>query len=432
MLLDAKGNPIQTRAKRFLDLATRADAAGEFIATIDQLPNPSKILEDKGETIEIFNQVARQIDVAAAIQDYRSGISSMEYTVQSSKENSDRAGFFLDYCDSIDVDKLLKNSLKCRDYGYSVLETTRFKRFKGYTVPAVIESKPVRWFGFDQKNRLRFYTKTNPTEGELIAEKYQNKFFCPRYNDEYDNPYGTGLLDLAYWHAVGLQGNYEFLMTFLEEDGRDKWVVRHARNASQEEIHEGLNAAYNLRNNGVAAVPEGNEFQKQEVTGRSSSIEAYTKADELFTRKIQKLWFGTDLMMQVDGKGGYSSSQSGIEIRGEALNSGKAIARQIVHELFRSCAATNNLPGSDDETINFDLVHNDDYTKDEAERDQIIIQVPGFRPTQKFFLNRGYQEDEFTYDPEAEDTEPPADATFASDDVPVDLVQAYDLLKKKP
>lgn len=429
MLYDAKGNPIPTRAKRFLDLATRKEAAGEFIANIDQLPNPSKLLKDKGETIAIFEQVARQIDVAAAIQDYKSGISSMDYTIQSSEDNSDRAAFFLAYCDSINIDKIIKDALKARDYGYAILEITRWKQFRGFTVPAGIEAKPQRWFGFDQQNELRFYTKKSPREGIRINALYPGKFINPRYNDEYDNPYGTGLLDLAYWHCVGLNGNFEFMMTFLEEDGRDKWVLRHARNASQEEINAGLNAAYNLRNNGVAAVPEGNEFEKKEVSGRSSSIEAYTRADELLTRKIQKLWYGTDLMMQVDGKGGYSSSQSGIEIRGEALESGKTIARDVLHQIFSTCCRLNNIPGSDDETITFELVASDDYTKEEAERDQIIIQVPGFKPTQKFFLNRGYQEDEFTYDPE-QAKEP--DATFGTDDAPVDLLKAYDLVKKKP
>ena len=438
MLYDAKGQVIESRARRFIQTATRQAANGEFETTIDKLPNPSQILTDKGETIEIFDKIAEQIDVAAAINDYQSGMSSMDYNVQSNIENSKRVAFYLDYIASIDTDEIIEQALKARDYGYSPMEVTSWKRYKGKTVPRTIEAKPQKWFGYDRTNRLRFYSKANPNTGDLVTEKWPNKFIVPRHKATYENPYGKGLLDLAYWTAVGLNGNFEFMMTFLEEDGRDKWVVKHPRNAEAKEINDALNAAYELRNNGVAAIPEGNEFEKKDVTGRASSSEAYTKADELLSRKILKLWYGTDLMMQVEGKGGYSSSKSGIEIRGEALQSGKKIVRATFAELFRICEAMNNIPGSDDETIKFDLTHDEEVTKEEAERDEVYMRLPGVKPTQKFFLNRGFQEDEFEYTAPEDQPTPPQqqepgeedDATF-QDDPPVNLLKAYELLKKK-
>jgi len=441
MLLDARGKPIKSKSDKFLEVATRQAANGEFIGTINRLPNPSLILQSRADTIAVFEKVAEQIDVAAAINDYRAGVASMEFNVQSNLDKSDRAGFFLDYLNSIDLPDIIEQALEARDYGYSILEITRWKVFQGKTVPAQLESKPQRWFGYDNLNRLRFYSQTQPMEGDDVHATWPNKFINPRHRARYANPYGKGLLDLAYWHAVALNGNFEFMMTFLEEDGRDKWVVKHPRNATSEEINNALNMAFNLRNNGVAAIPEGNEFDKKDVAGRSSSTEAYTKADELLSRKILKLWYGTDLMMQVEGKGGYSSSKSGIQLRGEALSSGKRIVQQVVHELFRICAELNNLPGSDDETITFILTHDEEISKEEAERDQVYTGMPGFKPTKKFYLNRGFKEDEFVFtelaDPatkqQGQSAGTPAQqaATFAAD-VPVDMLRAYTLLKKKP
>ncbi len=453
MLYDAKGRPISNRAQKFLEVATRQAANGEFLTTIDRLPHPSRLLENIGETIEVFDKIAEQIDVAAAINDYRSGVASMSFTVQSSIENSERAAWFQDYLDSIDLPDLIEQALEARDYGYVVLEITSWKLFKGKSAPRTIEAKPQKWFGFDRDNALRFYTKDSPDIGENVFIKWPNKFILPRHKARYNNPYGKGLLDIAYWYAVGLNGNFEFMMTFLEEDGRDKWVVRHPRGATNDEINDALNMAYNLRNNGVAAIPEGNEFDKKDVTGRASSSEAYTKADELLSRKILKLWFGTDLMMQVEGKGGYSSSQSGVQIRGEALSSGKRIAQAAVHELFRIVTELNSLPGSDDETITFTLVHDEEITKEEADRDNVYMSMPGVKPTQKFFLNRGFQEDEFVFT-ESQDTIPGAgdpagypntsnkeflnivknkhpDVTFSGDTPPVDMIRAYELLRTK-
>lgn len=449
MLYDAKGRPVSS-ARKFLQTATRQAANGEFLATIDRLPHPSRLLQSVGDTIEVFDKIADQIDVAAAINDYRAGVASMTFTVQSSIDDSERAAWYQDYLDSIDLPGFIEQALEARDYGYAVLEITSWKKFKGKTVPRGIEAKPQKWFGFDTSNRLRFYTRNSPREGIDLFQEEPNRFILAQHRARYANPYGKGLLDTAYWYAVGLNGNFEFMMTFLEEDGRDKWVVRHPRGSTAEEINNALNMAYELRNNGVAAIPEGNEFDKKDVTGRASSSEAYTKADELLSRKILKLWYGTDLMMQVEGKGGYSSSQSGVEIRGEALSSGKRIARQAVHELFRIIADINNLPGSDDETITFDLTHDEEISSDEASRDNTYMSMSGVKPTQKFFLNRGFQEDEFVFTEETSprvipvgngnrqpgettpqpDVEPPA--TFAAEDVPVDMLKAYDILKKKP
>lgn len=451
MLYDAKGNPIG-RSRKFLETATRQAANGEFIATIDRLPHPSKLLQDIGGTIEVFEKVEQQIDVAAAINDYRSGVSSMDFNVQSSIDNSQRAGWYQDYLDSIDLPGIVEQALESRDYGYAVLEITSWKNFKGKTVPRTIESKPQKWFGYDQQNQLRFYSRTNPREGDQVHKAWPNKFIEARHKARYNNPYGKGLLDIAYWYAVGLNGNFEFMMTFLEEDGRDKWIVRHPKSATSEEIQNALNMAFNLRNNGVAAIPEGNEFDKKDVTGRASSSEAYTKADELLSRKILKLWYGTDLMMQVEGKGGYSSSQSGVQIRGEALSSGKRIAQSVIHELFRIISEINSLPGSDDETITFDLTHDEEISKEEAERDNVYMSMPGVKPTQKFFLNRGFQEDEFTFTESTTEPNQQIDglsissladgkvtdqATFSTPNPsdatpPVDMLKAYDLLKKKP
>jgi phage gp29-like protein len=443
MLYDAKGRKITSKAQRFIEVATRQSANGEFIGSINRLPNPSIILQSRADTIAVFDKVAEQIDVAAAINDYRAGVASMEFNVQSNLAKSKRAAFFLDYLASIDLPDIIEQALEARDYGYVVLEITRWKTYQGKAVPATIEAKPQRWFGYDNANRLRFYSKEQPGEGIDVQATWPNKFINPRHRNRYANPYGKGLLDLAYWHAVGLNGNFEFMMTFLEEDGRDKWVVRHPRNATAEEINNALNMAFELRNNGVAAIPEGNEFDKKDVTGRASSSDAYTKADELLSRKILKLWYGTDLMMQVEGKGGYSSSKSGIQLRGEALSSGKRIVQHVIHELFRICAEINTLPGSDDETITFILTHDEEISKEEAERDSIYISIPGIQPTQKFFLNRGFQEDEFIFAAPVDQTQPqkpaplgsqlPAPATFsAAEAPPVDLLKAYEILKKKP
>ncbi|MEI6639807.1 MAG: hypothetical protein FDX02_08470 [Chlorobium sp.] len=45
-----------------------------------------------------------------------------------------------------------------------------------------------------------------------------------QHEASYKNPYGSGLLDEAYWYSKGLAANFEYHLGFLEDDGRDPWM----------------------------------------------------------------------------------------------------------------------------------------------------------------------------------------------------------------
>lgn len=356
-------------------------------AALSVLPNPSQVLKSKSATMEIFHKVARQADVYPQIASYRSSLYSLKPIVQA--ENQSVADFFTEYLSKFDLRGLIGNAASARDYGFAVLEVTEYTTLNGRTVPGRVELCPAEFYQFDRERRLRLKTNTS-RDGVDVLREWPGKFMLIQNNDTLMNPYGIGLLDIAFWVTVGLNGNFEFLMQFCEEDGRDRWIGYYQPGSTEEQISDLLNMLVRGRNNSVAAVPKGMEVELKEAAGRASSTDLYIGTDEMLRRKIEKLWTGTDLTMQVDGKGGYSSSSNGLTIREEALEEGIKLAASAVGQLCQIVAFLNGMP----EVPTITLQMPKTLSKVIAETDHLYYQM-GLRPTRELLLKRGYAEDDF-------------------------------------
>ena len=356
-------------------------------AALTVLPNPSQVLKSKSATMEIFHKVARQADVYPQIATYRSSLYSLKPIIQA--KNQSVIDFFTEYLSKFDITQLISNAVAARDYGFAVLEVIKYDNLNGYTVPDAIKLCPPELYQFDRERRLRMKTNTS-RDGIDVFLEYPGKCILTQNDDTLLNPYGTGLLDIAFWVAVGLNGNFEFLMQFAEEDGRDRWIGYYPPGSTDKQIADLLNMLVRGRNNSVAAIPKGMELELKEAAGRASSTDLYIGSDEMLRRKIEKLWTGTDLTMQVDGKGGYSSSANGLTIREEALQEGVKLATSAVRQLCQIVAFLNSMP----EVPTVTLQMPKSLSKTVAETDQIYYQM-GMRPTKDLLLKRGYAEEDF-------------------------------------
>lgn len=392
---------------------------------IRQLPNPSNVLKSKSAQMDIFHKVARQADVFPQISNYKSALGGVQPLISAKNKSLDT--FFTEYIKQLGIrQNLIQTAVAARDYGFAVLEVTEYTEFQGKTVPAKIELCPPEYFTFDRERKLRLKTNTNP-DGIDVFSTYPGRYILLQNNSTLTNPWGVGLLDVAYWIAVGLNGNFEFMLQFAEDDGRDKWIGYYPPDSKDDVITDLLHKMLNLRNNGVAAVPKGMEVEPKPMTGRSSSNDLYKNVDEMLRRKIEKLWTGTDLTMQVDGKGGYSSSSNGLMIREDALQEGIDLIQQATVELFKIVAYLNNLPEVPAVTIQLPKSLN----KTIAETDKIYFEM-GLKPTRELFLKRGYSEEDFVLD----ETKKPQTADFSdfSEEISplLDSFEAYaERLKKK-
>lgn len=351
------------------------------------LPNPSEVLKSKSATIALFNKVAKHPDIFPQIGSYKAALCSLQPMIDAENKSIDE--LFTAFFKQFQTRELIRAAASARDFGFSVMEITEWGDWQGRVIPVRVELCPQEYFFFDRERRLRMKSDQS-TEGIDVLATWPDKFIVCQNEPTLLNPYGVGLLDVAFWIAAGLNGNFEFMMQFAEDDGRDKWIGHYQPGTKQTEIDDLLNKLVSLRNNGVIAIPTGMDAAPAAMTGRQSSNDLYRNIDEMLRRKIEKLWTGTDLTMQVDGKGGYASSESGLTIREDALEEGKTLALSAVRQLVQIVCNLNHLPELP--VVSMQLPRS--LSKSIAETDQIYFGA-GMKPTPELFKKRGYAEEDF-------------------------------------
>ncbi len=411
-ILNQFGQPYQP------EVATR-DLVEGLIQLSDLLPHPSKILRDTGKTIAVFEETLKQPDVAAASRSFHDGIKHLDWDIIHDN-HSRRAKLLRSILRDMNLKEICSNAASAREFGYTIFETKKVKVGNLILIEDLIE-KPREWFKFDYQNRLRLITKSNP-DGILVDEAYPNQFILVQHEPTYKNPYGHALLDEVYWLAEGLKGNFEWHLQFLEDDGRDHWLAYVPQTASQDYITKVQLALASLRRRSVAVLFDGVRAEQRENKGRKSSSDAFVQFEKLAVSKINKLFLGSDLSMQLDGTGSYAASKTGYKIRGEALSSGIALAETAINRALNIIQTLSALPDTDTNP-RFTLFPPIETDKEQAEIDKLYAEASGSKLSPKLLTKRGYDPDDFITQPEPQTFE-------ASDDLDA-LLNAVDGLKKK-
>ncbi len=357
------------------------------------LPHPSKVLKNISKTIDVFETTLKQPDIAAVSRRFRDGIKKLEWDVSRVTQRGERADFIRSVCRDMNLNSIIPAAVSARDFGYTVLEA-QWAQVGSYSVITDLVEKPREWFRFNQANELLLLTRTAP-EGIRVDDVYPRKFLVIQHEASYKNPYGNGLLDEAYWYSKGLAANFEYHLSFLEDDGRDHWigwVPPGSDNAYKDKVELALRK---LRNAAVAVIEEGTRTEKVENTGRSSTSEAYEVFKKSCKSTLNMLWLGSDLAASVTGTGAYASSKSGMEIQDDALEAGKELPEQAINRAIQWMAEINNLPGDDTEEVAFYLYNPPDNDKVQAEIDQIYSKTTGRKPSLQLLAKRGYEEGDF-------------------------------------
>jgi phage gp29-like protein len=431
MILDKFGNPIlNTAPPQTVDIATRALVDG-LLAVSEAMPNPSKTLKTIGKIIDAFDQTLAYPDVAAASGNFHDGIKALSWNLSLSKTEGPRSAWIKQALSPIDIAEACSSFVSAREYGYTVCEVLWYKDGSS-VLPYKIVEKPRKWFKFNAAGQLLLITSTKP-EGIIVDDEYPRKFLVSQHNPSYLNPYGKGLLDIIYWHVQGLYGNFEWHLQFLEDDGSDHWIAYVNRDANQDYINKVQNAISTLRRRGVCVLYDGVKAEQRENKGRKSSSDVYNSFEQMVITKINKLWLGTDLSMQLNEVGSRASSETGAEIRGEALSSGKKLAETAMNQLIRWIIELNRVPGNDSEIINFLLEKTASNTKDQADIDKTYAEASGRKISEQLLNRRGYEPGDFV-----DASQTTATSTFAVTSESGygpginGLLDAAEIAKKKP
>jgi phage gp29-like protein len=374
-----------TTITREIAIRTHVEAA---LAVTRLLPHPSKVLNNISRTIAVFDTTIKQPDIAAVARRFREGIKKLEWGVRHGSTRSKRAEWARSVIGALPLNKIIPAATSARDYGYTVFEAMWSNVYGQHRIIDLVE-KPREWFQFDQDNNLLLITREQ-SRGIRVHEQWPRKFICIQHEATYKNPYGNGLLDEAYWYAKGLAANFEFHLSFLEDDGRDHWmgwVPPGSANDYKDKVEAALRA---LRNAAVAVIEEGTRVEKIENRGRSSTSDSYETFKNSCRSTINMLWLGSDLATNNQGTGAYASTRSGMEIQDDAIAAGKELAEELINQALQWMLEVNDIP-DDGENVQFHLYDPPANDKVQADIDQAYAAATGRKPSARLLARRGYE-----------------------------------------
>ncbi|WP_321392809.1 DUF935 domain-containing protein [Emcibacter sp.] len=223
------------------------------------------ILAERGNNPKLYEQILRDDQVSATIQQRYSAVTSCPYEVVAGGDSAvDKAAaeFVKEQLEKIGFPRKAKKMLTAIFYGYAVAEIIWEKKDGRIGIQDIAVRKRHR-FRFDKEQNLRLLTRAKP-EGIIMPDRKFWTFTTGADND--DQPYGMPLAHWLYWPCLFKREGVKFWMTFLDKFGSPNAVGKYPTSATPEERQKLLEAVVAFRQEFGVVVPEGMEIELLEAT----------------------------------------------------------------------------------------------------------------------------------------------------------------------
>lgn len=351
-------------------------------------PNPDQILKKANKKHSDLKEVRDDAHVMAAVQSRKSGVLSMEWTIDKGIAANEINTFVRKNFEKLEVYDCMSQILEYFSFGFSVCEALfRYDHALGRVVIKDIVPRLVDNFHFDSNGLLRFKSKEDP-EGELLT---QHKFLVARNIPTDANPYGESLLSRCFWYVNFKKQMMRFWLLFAERFGMGFIIGQYKIGWNQDKV-DALHAALSgLAQDSVAVVPEGSDVKVLDVN-KTSAADLFLKFIDLANAETTKAILShTGSTDSTPGKlGNENSAQT---VREDIVEQDKRVVEKTINKLIKTIVDINFTGVQQYPT--FSLYQKATLEKERADRDAVILQGGNVRLTKIYYTrNYGLKEDE--------------------------------------
>ncbi|WP_082024913.1 DUF935 domain-containing protein [Necropsobacter massiliensis] len=309
------------------EIATRARSI-DFWAFGYYLPNPDPILKKMGKDIAVYRELLSDGQVRSGVRRRKAAVKKLEWritTTNNAKVDAQLERIF----SRLKMNNIITEMLNAALYGYQVSEVMWGER-DGLFVPLEIIGKKPEWFVFDEDNQLRFRTKENWVNGELLPE---DKFLLTTQEATEDNPYGLGDLSLCFWAATFKKGGLKFWLEFTEKYGSPWLIGKHPRSAQitdKDRLADSLEA---MIGSAIAVIPDDSSIEIKEAAGKTGSTDAFEKFLNFCKAEINIALLGQNQTTEQESN--RASAQAGLEVAEDICADDRAMIEETFNTLLQ-------------------------------------------------------------------------------------------------
>ena len=309
------------------EIATRARSI-DYWAFGYYLPNPDPILKKMGKDIAVYRELLSDGQVRAGVRRRKSAIKALEWRITTTNnEKVDEQ--ILQIFDRLPLNQIITEMLNASLYGYQVSEVMWGEQ-DGLFVPLEIIGKKPEWFVFDDENQLRFRTKEDWVNGELLPN---DKFLLTRQEATQDNPYGLGDLSLCFWAATFKKGGFKFWLEFTEKYGSPWLIGKHPRTAQQPDKDRLADSLEAMVGTAIAVIPDDSSIEIKEAAGKSASTDTFEKFLNFCKAEINIALLGQNQTTEQESN--RASATAGLEVLDSIRADDQAMIEATFNQLLQ-------------------------------------------------------------------------------------------------
>lgn len=293
------------------------------------LPNPDLILKKLGGSVKIYRELRSDSSVGGAIRRRRAAVLSLERKLDRNGCSARIHKAVESWMDSAPMQRIISQIWECVLFGYQPIEVTWGLK-DGLRLPVSVESRPPEWFVYDTENNLRFRTKSNRTEGELLPPY---RYLCARQDPTYDNPYGFADLSMVFWPVAFRKGGLKFWVQFSEKYGSPWLIGKQPRGVGDAATKTFLQDLSNLVQDAVGVIPNDNSIEIIESQSKSGSSTIYSDLLKYCREEIAIGLLGQN--QSTDASSTNASAQAGLLVTRDIRDGDAQIVAETINQLIQ-------------------------------------------------------------------------------------------------
>lgn len=339
--------------EKMMEHVLTPQSVGEFFRYISEiLPDPDKILREKGYNYNFFRELLKE-PFFDGVWEKRIGnlIRRNYYFIppDESAQNVAIAGYFDSWMRKQNLHSLMSGFLEAVLFGYAPHEIIyRSEKLSGKEIWGIdsVSVKPQNWIGFDTdgtaKKRIGFSS---------FAELDPCKFVIARHGETYANPYGKKLISIIFWMLIFKKGGWRFFTLFIEKFGgaMAHSEISESKYEDDDFRKKVLEALDTLTSAGVAVFPEGSKTTVLESQQKTGSNELYKTYIDMCDKNIAICVLGETLSTSQGETGAKAATVVHNEVRKEKTDIDMGIVEPCMNMIvkyfsFLNYGVTDNIP----------------------------------------------------------------------------------------
>lgn len=367
------------------DIATRERSVDYMATLFNALPNPDPVLKKLGKDQEAYEALLYDGRVKGAVGTTKSAIKSMEWELTGKNTKQTEIDFITDLFNGTAVQNvqykmhsIFSEILDAGLFGYKPIEID-WEVIDNMLIPVNLVGKPTKWFDFDSDNNLRFLTRDNSYNGELVK---MTNFILATNEATYDNPYGNPALAPCYWPVIFRNNGWKWYSVFIEKYGIPFLLAKAGAGAKEEDMRAVADCLADILHDGIAVVPTEYEAEMVEASKGSKGDSLHLTYLRECNNEINVAITGNN-MTSYEGAGSFAAAKTLKKVSDEMVESYTKIVEDAFNTLLKK---VHDLNFGDGEPPKFKLISEEEIDTDRAERDKKIQDAdPRFKFTPAYY-----------------------------------------------